>query len=47
MVLEIGFGDDCDDALRSEIVATSGNPLLENDTNEVVDAVLLWWRDGD
>lgn len=47
MILEIGYGDDCDDALRSEIVATSGNPLLENDTHEVVDAVILWWRDGD
>ena len=47
MILEIGYGDDCDDALRSEIIATSGNPLLENDTHEVVDAVILWWRDGD
>ena len=47
MILEIGYGDDCDDALRAEIVATSGSPLLENDTSEVVDAVIIWWRDGD
>jgi len=47
MILEIGYGDDSDAGLRSEIVARSGNPLLEDDTNEVVDAVLLWWRDGD
>lgn len=47
MVLEVGYGEDSDDVLRSEIVAISGNPLLENDTTEVVDAVLLWWRDGD
>jgi hypothetical protein len=25
----------------------SGQALLENDTNEVVDAVILWWREGD
>ena len=47
MILEVGYGDDCDDALRAEIVATSGSPLLENDTSEVVDAVIIWWRDGD
>jgi Protein of unknown function (DUF3052) len=47
MILEVGYGDDSDDALRAEIVATSGSPLLENDTSDVVDAVILWWRDGD
>lgn len=47
MILEVGHSDDCDQALRDEIVAISGQALLENDTQEVVDAVILWWRDED
>jgi hypothetical protein len=47
LVLEVGYGSDCDDVLRSEIVAITGTQLLEGETSEVVDAVILWWRDGD
>jgi hypothetical protein len=47
LVLEVGYGPDCDDVLRSEIVAITGTQLLEGETTEVVDAVILWWRDGD
>ena len=47
LILEVGYGSDCDDALRSEIVAITGTQLLEGETTEVVDAVILWWRDGD
>jgi len=47
LVLEVGYGSDCDDVLRSEIVAVTGTQLLEGETTEVVDAVILWWRDGD
>jgi hypothetical protein len=47
LVLEVGYGQDCDDVLRSEIVAITGTQLLEGETTEVVDAVILWWRDGD
>jgi hypothetical protein len=47
LILEVGYGSDCDDVLRSEIVAITGNQLLEGQTTEVVDAVILWWRDGD
>ena len=47
LVLEVGYGSDCDDVLRSEIVAITGTQLLEGETTEVVDAVILWWRDGD
>jgi hypothetical protein len=43
----VGYGPDCDDVLRSEIVAITGTQLLEGETTEVVDAVILWWRDGD
>jgi hypothetical protein len=47
LILEVGYGSDCDDVLRSEIVAVTGTQLLEGETTEVVDAVILWWRDGD
>ncbi|CAB4577039.1 unannotated protein [freshwater metagenome] len=47
LILEVGYGSDCDDVLRSEIVAITGTQLLEGETTQVVDAVILWWRDGD
>jgi len=47
LILEVGYGPDCDDVLRSEIVAITGTQLLEGETTEVFDAVILWWRDGD
>jgi hypothetical protein len=43
LILEVGYGPDCDDVLRSEIVAITGTQLLEGETTEVVDAVILWW----
>jgi hypothetical protein len=47
LILEVGYGSDCDHVLRSEIVAITGTQLLEGETTEVVDAVILWWREGD
>jgi hypothetical protein len=47
LILEIGYGPDCDDALRAEIQKIVGTTFLEDSTNEVVDAVLLWFREDD
>jgi hypothetical protein len=47
IILEIGRDSDSDEVLRSEIEKASGSALLENDTQEVVDAVIIWWREGD
>lgn len=47
LVLEVGHGSDCDENVRKEIAAITGEPLIENDTNEVVDAVLIWFREDD
>ena len=47
LILEIGYATDSDDALRESVIALTGNPLIDADTNDVVDGVLLWWRDGD
>jgi hypothetical protein len=47
LILEVGYGSDCDDVLRSEISEITGTQLIDGQTSEVVDAVLLWWREGD
>lgn len=47
VVQEIGYDDDCDDALRAAIESVTGEELLDEDTDEVVDVVILWWRDFD
>ena len=47
LVQELGYDDDCDEALRAGIVKITGEELLDEDTDEVVDAVLLWFRDED
>ena len=47
LILEVGYGPDCDDVLRSEISQITGTQLIEGETTEVVDAVILWWREGD
>lgn len=47
LVLEVGHDQDCDADLRAAISAKSGSPLLGSDSDEVVDAVLLWFREGD
>lgn len=47
LVLEFGRNEDSDEALRAQIAAVSGSPLLTDDQEEVVDVVIIWWRDGD
>ncbi|WP_116113794.1 DUF3052 domain-containing protein [Austwickia chelonae] len=47
VVLELGYDDDVDDELRDQIEDVLGVPLEDEDYGDVVDAVLLWWRDDD
>ncbi|GAA2823348.1 MULTISPECIES: DUF3052 domain-containing protein [Nonomuraea] len=47
VVQEIGWDEDVDDELRGSIEDLTGNELLDEDSYDVVDVVLLWWRDGD
>ena len=47
VVQELGYDDDCDAALRSSIEELTGSTLVDEDYEDVVDAVLLWWRDDD
>ena len=46
LVLEVGHDSDCDSTLRDQIMAITGTKFLEGSTSEVVDAVIIWWRDG-
>ena len=47
LVLEVGLGSDCDENLRQEIISLTGTQFLTGQVHEVVDAVIIWWRDGD
>ena len=47
VVMEIGYDDDCDEQLRGAITRIDGVELVDEDYDDVVDVVLLWWRDGD
>lgn len=47
LVLEVGYDDDVDDDLRQAIESIIGTEMLADETDDVVDAVVLWWRDGD
>lgn len=46
VVMEIGYDDDVDEDLRDALIDRCGE-LVDEDTDEVVDAVLFWYRDGD
>lgn len=49
VVQEIGWDEDVDDDVRAAIEEQIGAELLDEDADEVIDVVLLWWRkdDGD
>jgi hypothetical protein len=47
VVQEIGLDDDADQSLRDDIVEVTGHALVDLDHEDVVDAVLLWWREDD
>ncbi len=47
IVMESGYDEDVDHELRDEIADCTGEELHDEDTDEVVDMVLLWFRDDD
>lgn len=47
VIQELGWDDDVDEDLRAAIEARTGNALVDGEATEVVDGVILWWRDGD
>jgi len=47
VVMELGVDDDVDETLRTAVAERAGSELVDEDSDEVVDVVLLWWRDRD
>ncbi|GEM_PF-95358 len=47
VVQEIGYDDDCDKQVREAIASVAGAELVDEDYKDIVDVVLLWWRDED
>ncbi len=47
LVQELGWDEDCDDDLRVDIEDVTGNELTDENSAEVADVVLQWWRDDD
>ena len=47
VVQELGWDEDIDDDIRADIEDACGGELLDEDADEVIDVVLLWWRDDD
>ncbi len=46
-VQELGYDDDVDDQLRAGVEAIVGGELVDEDFEDVVDVVLMWWREDD
>ena len=47
VVQELGYDDDVDDELRAAIEERTGEEMVDEDSDEVVDVVLLWYREDD
>ena len=47
VIQERGWDEDTDDDLRADIEDVIDAEMLDEDAIDVVDAVLLWWRDDD
>jgi hypothetical protein len=47
VVMEIGYDEHSDAELRDAVAERSGNELVDADSDDVVDVVMLWWREDD
>ncbi len=47
VVWEIGVDDYADGGLREALASAEGVELVDDDYDDVVDVVLLWWREDD
>ena len=47
VVQELGWDEDADEDLRDAVIEASGSEMVDEDTDEVADVVLLWWREDD
>jgi hypothetical protein len=47
VVQELGWDEDVDERIRASVEAAIEAPMVDEEHGDVVDAVLLWWRDED
>ncbi len=47
VVQELGWDSDVDEAVRDAVEERAGDELVNEDADEVIDLVLMWWREGD
>ena len=47
VVQERGWDEDVDEELRAAIATRTGSEMVDEDADDVVDVVLLWWREDD
>jgi hypothetical protein len=47
IVMEIGADDDVDEQLRDAIQERTGEEMVPEESDEVVDVVMVWYRDDD
>lgn len=47
VVAELGWDEDVDDDVRAAVEERCGSELLDEDADEVLDVILLWWRESD
>lgn len=46
-VQEVGWDEDCDSSISEALEDIIGEELLDEDTDEACDVVLLWWREDE
>lgn len=46
-VQELGYDSDVDEQLRQGIESIIGAEMVDEDFDDVVDVVVMWWRDDD
>ena len=47
LIVEVGRGGESDSTVRDLICSITGTDFLNGQSQEVVDAVIIWWRKGD
>lgn len=47
IALELGWDEDCDPAISEAIEDVLGEDFLDEETDELCDVVVLWWREDD
>jgi Protein of unknown function (DUF3052) len=47
VVQELGWDEDVDEQLRSAVEALVGDEMVDEGSDEIVEAVLLWYREDD